>query len=60
MSTLQAEKKIPISWHSLEGCCSRWKMQSSPENTSVAFATCVAHQLRPRYRLDVLGGLHRQ
>ena len=38
------------------GGCSTWKIQSYPENTSVAFATCVVQQLRPRYRSDVVGG----
>ena len=35
-------------------------MKSCPENISVAFATCVGQQLRPRYILldDVEGRLH--
>ena len=62
MSTLQAEK---ITYQSVgtrsRGIAQRGRCNRVPRtHLSVAFATCVVHQLRLRYRLDAVGGLHRQ
>ena len=52
---------IPISWHSFEGLLNVEGAMESENTSSVAFATCVVHQVRPRYVFDVVGGrLHRQ
>ena len=44
MSTLQADNKKYQSVGTRSRGCSTWKMQSSPENTYVAFAACVVQQ----------------